>query len=279
MKIIANKDGQLIDFLFELSPQSSKTTIKSWVKESRVYLNGQVVKNNQCLVKEGDEIALGQRLKHIKGGINVYYEDRHIVVIEKPNGLLSVSTAFEKGETAFSYLKEHYKPQKVHVVHRLDQDTSGVMMFALSEPAYEGLKKLFEVHDIERSYYAIVEGQLKSKKGTWQSYLFEDEQYVVHSSLDDEQGKKAITHYNVEKSTRNYSALTLKLETGRKNQIRVHCKEAGHPIVGDKKYGAVSNPLKRLCLHARLLAFKHPITKAPMRFESPLPESFSKLIS
>lgn len=278
MKYIATTDCTLIEALEKLSPESSKTTLRSWLKEDRITLNGKVVKLSHHPVNKGEEIALSARPKLIKGGIRIYYEDKHLVVIEKPVGLLSVATAFEKGDTLFSHLKEHYKPRKVFVVHRLDQETSGVMVFALSQPAFEKLKSLFEVHDIKRSYAAIVEGKMTQRSGTWQSFLYEDEQYVVHTTEDETKGRIATTHYKVDATNKRFSALTLNLETGRKNQIRVHCQEAGHSVVGDKKYGAESNPIKRLCLHAKLLEFKHPITNEPMKFESPVPEIFSQLI-
>jgi tRNA pseudouridine32 synthase/23S rRNA pseudouridine746 synthase/23S rRNA pseudouridine1911/1915/1917 synthase len=166
----------------------------------------------------------------------------------------------------------------VQVVHRLDQDTSGVMLFALSHDGYTKLKEIFEKHDIERAYSAIVEGVVKPESGTWTSYLFEDERYHVHSSNDPEKGRVAITHYSVKSASQHYSLLEVKLETGRKNQIRVHCKDAGCPIVGDKKYGNPSSTGKRLYLHAHLLAFEHPITGKSMRFVSPAPKSFFYLV-
>lgn len=206
-------------------------------------------------------MTVGQRKKVIRPGLPIMYEDQEIVIIDKPSGLLSVATAFEKGETVHALLKAHYHPRKVFVVHRLDQDTSGVMVFALNQEACDRLKDLFAVHDIERAYTAIVEGQPTTLKGSWQSYQYEDTQYKIHETEDETYGRLAITHFQTIASSKRYTWLELKLETGRKNQIRVHCESAGHSVVGDKKYGAQSNPLKRLCLHAHLLAFQHPFTK------------------
>lgn len=279
MKYITTTDLTLIEALALLSPESSKTTLRSWLKDGRVTVDGELVKHTQELVRQGQEVALGNRPRYIRGGIRMLYEDRHIAVIEKPAGLLSVATAFEIEETAHGILKDHFGAHRVFVVHRLDQDTSGVMMFALTETARDVLKETFEKHDIERAYTAIVEGCLKQHSGTWESYLYEDEAYMVHSTPDSEKGRLAITHFEVHASNRRYTSLLLKLETGRKNQIRVHCQDAGHPVVGDKKYGATSNPLKRLCLHAHLLAFNHPITKQKMRFESTMPDNFNRLAS
>jgi 23S rRNA pseudouridine1911/1915/1917 synthase len=278
MKYIVPQDLTLLEALTALSPQSSKTTLRSWLKEGRITVDGQVMKLGHLPVLQGQTIRIGPRRKMIEGGVEILYEDTDLVVIDKPSGLLSVATFFEKGETAHAILKNYFRPRKIFVVHRIDQDTSGVMLFALNEKSYENLKKTFEAHDIERSYTAIVEGRMEAAKGTWQSLLYEDDNYVVKKTEDADRGQEAITHYRTELATKAYSWLTLTLETGRKNQIRVHCQEAGHSIVGDKKYGAKSNPLKRLALHAHLLAFKHPVTGQPLRFESPPPREFLRLV-
>jgi len=278
MHIVTQESKSLLEVLASLSPESSKTTLRSWLKDGRITVDGQIVKQGNVVVEKGQKVALGAKVQLMGGGIQIIYEDKHFVAIEKPQGLLSVATAFEKGDTAHGILKKYYHPRKVYVVHRLDQDTSGVMLFALSEEGYEGLKKLFEVHSIERSYCAVVEKRLDPPSGTWESHLYEDSQYVVHSTDDPTFGRIAITHYSTRKSTPRYSLLDLKLETGRKNQIRVHCNDHGHPVVGDKKYGASSDPIHRLCLHAQLIAFKHPVTHKEMRFESPPPPSFERLV-
>lgn len=278
MKCILATDQTLMEALATLAPDSSKTTHRSWLKEERVLVDGEVAKLGSLLVRKGQEVALRARLRYI-GDLRVYFEDSHIVVIDKPNGLLSVATDFEKGDTAHSLLKNHYRPRRVLPVHRLDQETSGLMMFALSEQAHERLKIDFEKHKIEREYTAVVEGVVSPSQGTWESYLYEDKNYYMHTSATpDLGGRLAITHYQVQQVAKRRSVLLLTLETGRKNQIRVHCQAAGHPVVGDKKYGAVSNPIKRLCLHAHLLAFRHPITKQHLRFESPVPETFLRLM-
>jgi tRNA pseudouridine32 synthase/23S rRNA pseudouridine746 synthase/23S rRNA pseudouridine1911/1915/1917 synthase len=279
MKIRSSIDQTLLEVLAELSPESSKTSQRSWIKEGRITVDGQVIKSPTAIIHAGQEVALGVRPKLIEEGkLRILYEDRHLVVIEKPTGLLSVATNFEKAETAHALLKKKYS-HKVFVVHRLDQDTSGVMLFALNETARDQLKLLFEKHEIVRSYTAIVEGHLETRSGTWQSYLREDENYVVYSTPETENSQLATTHYTVLSSSKRYTKLELNLETGRKNQIRVHCQDAGHPVAGDTKYGAQTNPIHRLCLHAHLLTFIHPITKQKMRFESPLPPIFQKIVS
>lgn len=278
MKYIASSDLAVLEALAHLFPQSSKNTLRSWIKEGRVQVDQVTIKNASLMISKGQILTIGQRKKIIRSGISVLYEDRDFVIVNKPAGLLSVSTAFEKGETVHAILKEHYHPRKVFVIHRLDQDTSGVMLFALNQEACDQLKALFEVHAIQRAYTAIVEGQLQIPSGTWESYQYEDNQYMVHETLDETKGRLAITHYQTLASSKRYSLLHLQLETGRKNQIRVHCHSAGYPVVGDKKYGAHSSPLKRLCLHAHLLAFQHPFTRKHLRFESPPPEEFNRLI-
>ncbi|WP_068471335.1 RluA family pseudouridine synthase [Candidatus Protochlamydia phocaeensis] len=278
MKYLAQSDTSILEALTQLAPQSSKNTLRSWLKEGRVQIDGVLIKTPNFPVLKGQLVTVVQRKKFIGQGIEILYEDNDLVFINKPSGLLSVSTAFEKGETAHALLKAYYRPRKVFVIHRLDQDTSGVMIFAFNQETCDRLKDLFEVHHIQRSYTAIVEGQFLSPKGTWKSYLYEDEQYVVHETEDPSFGRLAITHYRTLAALKRYSLLELTLETGRKNQIRVHCQSAGHPVVGDKKYGAQTNPLKRLCLHAHLLAFRHPISKKELKIESPIPEEFYRLI-
>ena len=278
MKYTAEQDMPLLEALTQLSPQSSKTTLRSWIKEGRIQVDQIPVTQSNWTVMQGQTVNVSQKKKFTTEGMRIIYEDRDIVVIDKPTGLLSVSTLFEKEQTAHAILKSYYR-QRIYVVHRLDQETSGVMIFAFNEIACERLKEIFEKHEIQRSYAAIVEGQMKSSSGTWHSYLYEDSQYVVHSTDHPNSGEEAITHYKTIATHKRYSWLNLTLETGRKNQIRVHCQEAGHPVVGDKKYGAQTNAIKRLALHAYLLAFQHPITKKKIRFESPVPQEFYRLVT
>jgi len=279
MKYKVTEEQSLLEALAILAPDCSKTTLRSFLKEERIDVDGEIQKLGAFRVFPNQIISLLEKPKlTTRGQLRIIYEDSHLIAIEKPSGMLSVSTAFEKGDTAHAFLKKSFPTKKVYVVHRLDQDTSGVMIFALSEPAYLALKKMFEQHLLTRSYTAIIQGKLPESKGTWQSYLIEDNNYTVYETHDKSIGKLAITHYETIKTSQNYSALCLTLETGRKNQIRVHCQSAGRPVIGDKKYGSTINPIKRLGLHAHLLAFEHPITYKKMSFESPLPKEFKKLI-
>lgn len=277
MKYVATSENTILNTLIQLLPQNSKTTLKSWIKEGRIQIDGILVKNTCYKVLKDQVITIGRRKKIIGPGISLLYEDRNFVIIDKPSGILSVATAFEKGETVHALLKVYYYPRKVFVIHRLDQDTSGIMIFALNQKMCDQLKNLFSIHAIERAYTAIIEGRFPVPSGTWQSYQYEDKDYRVHETEDKTKGRLAITHFHTIATSKQYAWLQLQLETGRKNQIRVHCQSAGHPVVGDKKYGAQSNPLKRLCLHAHLLAFQHPFTKKYMKFFSPIPEEFYSL--
>lgn len=278
MKFTVSNDSTVFEALSLAYPDCSKTTLRSWLKEGRVLVDGRVVKIGKEGVCKGQVIALGSRSRYIGEEIQILYQDRYLIAIDKPEGLLSVPTAFEKEKTAHAFLKKELTPKKVYIVHRLDQDTSGVMIFALNKEAQERLKDMFKEHAIERRYVAIVEGSLEKKSGTWQSYLIEDANYFVRSTKDKEKGQLAITHYEVRGRSKKHSWLDLRLETGKKNQIRVHCTDAGHPVAGDRKYGAKSNPIRRLCLHACHLSFRHPMTKKILRFDSPVPERFYRIV-
>jgi 23S rRNA pseudouridine1911/1915/1917 synthase len=279
MHIIASQNASLMEVLGLLSKDSSKNTLRSWVEKGRVSIDGKVVKKSNIQVLQGQEVSVSKRIKFIENDLEVVYEDKHLVVVNKPEGLLSVAADFDKELTAHAILKRRYYSQRVYPVHRLDRETSGVMVFAYSELARDHFKEKFYIHDIQREYIAIVEGDLATSQGTWQSYLFEDERYMVKSTSRDTEGRLSITHYEVLAKNPRFSLLRLHLETGRKNQIRVHCKEAGHPIVGDVKYGSSSTTAGRLCLHASKLGFTHPFTRKSLSFESSVPSVFFKLVT
>jgi 23S rRNA pseudouridine1911/1915/1917 synthase len=280
MKYKINTEQPLFEALSQLFPDSSKTTLRSWIKEGRVLVDDRPVRLSSKLVTPGQEVTITPRKKFVtEAGMQILYEDRDLVVVDKPEGILSVSTDFEKGETVHSFLKRHYHPRKVFVIHRIDQDTSGLIMFAFTEKAYNALKAMLEKHEIEREYVAIIEGKPEEGAGTWKSYLYEDERFVVHTTTNPEKGRLAITHYTVENCKKAHSWVSLQLETGRKNQIRVHCTEAGHPIAGDKKYRAKTDPIRRLCLHAHRLIFKHPTTKKMITVVSPIPQAFYRILT
>jgi 23S rRNA pseudouridine1911/1915/1917 synthase len=277
MKRIASKQISLLEFLQEMAPDSSKNTLRSWLQAGRISVDKQRNIRANAQVLPGQEVCIGPKVAFLKGSIRILHEDDAIVVLEKPEGLLSVATDFENRATVHAMLKRQYHQRRVYPVHRLDRETSGVMVFVYTELARDRMKAQFEQHLIDKTYYAIVEGEMAEKKGSWESYLEEDDFFYVKSTLGSGRGKLASTHYEVLKTGKNRSLLRLKPQTGRKNQLRVHCSEAGHPIVGDKKYGAASNPLKRVCLHAQKISFAHPVTQKRMVFSSSLPENFNKL--
>ncbi len=278
MKHIADKNASLLDILHEMAPDSSKNTLRSWLQAGRVTVDKQRSERANTPVCAGQEIEIGHKVTFIKGSLRILHDDDQIVVLEKPEGLLSVATDKETRATVHAMLKRQFHNRRVYPVHRLDRETSGVMLFVYSEQARDDLKSQFEQHTVDKTYYAIVEKEMPLGKGTWETYLEEDDFYYVKSTNDSVSGKLAITHYEVLKSHRNRSLLRLKPQTGRKNQLRVHCSEAGHPILGDKKYKAHTNPLKRVCLHSQQISFTHPTTGRRMTFSASLPDDFSKIL-
>jgi len=211
--------------------------------------------------------------------LNIIYEDKDIIVIDKPAGLLSVSTDKKDELTAYRLTNEYLrnKRARVFIVHRLDRETSGVMLFAKSEKVKLKLQDNWDDFVTVRGYTAVVEGKVSPNERKITSWLKQTKSLIVYSSNRENDGKLAITNYKVLRASSKYSLLELNLETGRKNQIRVHMKDIGHLVVGDKKYGAVTNPIGRMALHASVLTIKHPTLHEKMQFESPTPEVFTKL--
>jgi 23S rRNA pseudouridine1911/1915/1917 synthase len=213
--------------------------------------------------------------------MNLLFEDESFIVIEKLCGLLSVAAGKDNEETAFSilnsYVKQKNRNAQLYVVHRLDRETSGVMMFTKSKDFQIALQDNWDNAVTKRIYYAVVEGSVESDDGEIVSWLKESSALKVYSSGTPGDGQKAVTRYLVLKRSSQYSLLEITLETGRKNQIRVHCQDMGHSVAGDKKYGAATDPLHRLALHAGILEFSHPVTGECMHFETPIPETFARL--
>jgi len=281
---IVSENAVLMDFLMTQMPSKSRTKIKSLLHNKQVLVDGKSISqfNHSLVPGQKVEISKIRMMAPDKiSDISIIYEDKDIIVIDKQAGLLSISTAKEKRATAYSLLSEHVKQQdkssKIFIVHRLDRETSGLMLFAKSEPVKRRLQDTWNDTVLDRSYIALVEGTVENPEGTVTSYLYEDKVFRMHSSPNPDKGKKAITHYTVLKKNRNYSLLKVNLETGRKNQIRVQMEEIGHSIAGDKKYGALTNPLKRLALHAQQLSFVHPTSGENLNFETKIPRIFLKL--
>lgn len=276
MEYLVPENMTVLDALRLIYPESSRRTLQSWLKNGRFFIDGKKLERENFPLTSGQKLHSKTTFKPPKiPGLKILYEDRYFVVIDKPVGLLSVP--LDEGETqrnCLRLLKDFYETDKIYAVHRIDRGTSGILVFARGKQSEEKFDTLFEEHNIDREYYAIIEGRLESERGTWESKLLELPSLQV---IPSEEGRIAITHFEVIRRSKKYTYLKLNLETGRKHQIRVHCQMASHPIIGDKRYGSSENPLKRLCLHACSLGFKHPFTGKMVRFHSPLPRSFEVL--
>ncbi len=270
-----DNETTLMTFLLEKTSYK-RADIKNFLKYERIFVDGHIQTHYAYPLKKGQSVEIGKKKESLP--FPILYEDKELIVIDKPCGLLSEATANEKQKTAFAIVKNYLslKKENTFLVHRLDQYTSGVLMFVKSKKLYEILTSDWNHYVKTRGYIAVVEGRMTKKKGTIENYLAESKTQTVYITSK-QKGKKAITHYQVIASTPQYSLLKINLDTGRKNQIRVHLSSLHHPIVGDDKYHATTNPLKRLGLHANELMFIHPLTKRQMRFVSQTPQSFEKL--
>jgi 23S rRNA pseudouridine1911/1915/1917 synthase len=269
-----------------LVPGAANRTLRQMLDAGRVRVNGEVCKIARKPLVRGDVVEIGDRTESSVSsrihGIEVLFEDDHLLIIHKPAGLLTVATLHEHERTAYAFLRARLKQQdprrKIFIVHRLDKFVSGLLVFAKSEQVQAGLQHQFHEHSIDRKYYAIVEGTVEREHGTIESRLAENHARRMHSTDKPEAGKRAVTHYRVLRRLSNVTALEVRLETGRKNQIRVHMSESGHPIVGDQAYGSTTDPFGRIGLHAFLLGFDHPVTGKRMHFETAPPAEFRKYL-
>jgi len=283
-KLTVKENIELMDFLQKSYEGKSRSSIKSMLTHRQVSVDGVVV------TQFNNALAAGQVVEVFNGvvpqdtnysALKIVHEDKDIIVINKNTGLLSISTDGSDQLTAYSILKEHVKisdyRNKVFVVHRLDKDTSGLMVYAKSED----VKRMFQMNwsdmVLERTYVLVVEGQVSQDAGTITSWLKENEIHQMISSQVPNDGELAITHFKVLARTRQNTLIEATLETGRKNQIRVHMKDIGYPVVGDKKYGAKTSPINRLGLHANLLVIRHPSTGKTMEFKTPIPRKFAMM--
>lgn len=284
VNLVVTEETSLMKFLLEKIPYKSRDNFKTLLKDRQIKVDDEVVTWYNQPLSVGQKVNVSwEKIPPVKRyqGIKILFEDPYVIVIEKDAGLLSIATEKEKEQTAYSILSKHVKDQnpsnRIFVVHRIDKDTSGIMIFAKSEEIQELLQKDWNDTILERTYLAVVEGEVDRPKGTIVSYLRESAALIVYSSNKSTEGQKAITNYKVVKKNQRYSLLEVNLETGRKNQIRVHMQLIGHSIIGDKKYGSTINPISRLGLHAQVLSFTHPVNNTPMRFETQIPKAFLKL--
>ena len=276
----------LLEFVESKMKDQSRTSVKSWLKHRQIMLDGNVTTAYDATVEPGMEVKVNLSRQFITfrhPRLKMVYEDDDIIVVDKGYGLLSVgipNPKQKKIESAYDILREYVKKKnpanKIFVVHRLDRDTTGLMMFAKTEEAMETLRHNWNNFVLERYYVALLEGLVENDEGIIKSRLAENSQYKVYSTQDEEEGKLAVTRYKVLRRAHGKTLAEFALSTGRKNQIRVHASEMGHPICGDRKYGAKASRAGRLCLHARTLRFAHPSTKKDMKFESPVPPQFYK---
>lgn len=269
------KTDTLLNYLFAQDLPYTRGKLKSLLKHQCISINGEATSQFDEPVYQGDTIVIVPHNRSLDTPLNIVYEDKNILVIDKPYGLLTIATDKDEDLTAYklasAYVKQESPKNKIFVVHRLDRDTSGVMMFAKNQRTQALYQKDWNQNVLDRNYIAIVEGVLDKKEGRIESFLQENKTTHMYSSHT---GLKAITNYKVIRDTKENSVISLRLETGRKNQIRVHMFDLGHPIVGDKKYGAKTNPLKRMGLHAYRLKIQNPETQKIYEFKAPLPRNF-----
>ena len=276
------EQNELMKFLIENLQNKNRNNIKSLLKNKQVLVDGAAISQFNHPLNPGQEVMITESRfsdKDMKG-IKVVYEDEYLIAVEKASGILSIATDKEREKTAYNIVKNYVKSrnplEKLFIVHRLDRETSGVMIFAKTEEMQQILQTNWQKMVLERTYVAVVEGKVEKNSDTIISYLKENSAFVTFSSDKEIEGsKKAITHYTVLKRSKGFSLVEANIETGRKNQIRVHMQSLGHSVVGDKKYGATTNPLGRLGLHAKSIIFKHPKTGKVLSFQTGIPAKFS----
>lgn len=283
---VVETPAPLLDYLFATWPEAKKKQVREWLKFGSVAVNDRIVTQFDHPLKRGDRIAIHRRgmaapETKITGGIRIRHEDPDLLVIEKPAGLLSIASASEDERTAYALLTHHVRRgnprgrERVWIVHRLDRETSGVMVFAKTESAKIALQKNWD--NAEKKYFAVVEGAPPREQGMLESWLDESNPLKVYVAEEGPKTRRAVLHYRVVKKGQGVTLLEVDLDTGRRHQIRVQLADAGCPIVGDKKYGALTSPIRRVALHAASLRFPHPTTRKPMRIDSPLPGEMGKL--
>ncbi len=279
-----DREAPLLEYLLATLP-GSKNKIKDTLRGRGVKVDGRVITQYDFPLKPGSKISVSKSKKNdtFKSRyVSIVYEDQYIIVIEKKPGILSMAAGHSTLNVK-SVLDEYFtktrQPCRAHVVHRLDRDTSGLMIYAKDMETEQILEH--EWHDIvfDRRYVALCSGEYEEQTGTVANWLKDNKAYITYSSPVDNGGKYAVTHFCVLDSSVAHSLVEFKLETGRKNQIRVHTADMGHPVCGDVKYGNGDDPLHRLCLHAYVLCFYHPVTHRPMEFSTPIPSHFKEVIN
>ena len=279
---VVDAPSELLEWLLANLKQS-RSKVKATLQGRGVRVDGKVVTQFDYRLEPGMKVAVSKVKKaaELKSRyVRLVYEDRHLVVVEKQAGILSMA-AGHSSLTVKAVLDDYFRRSNqrctAHVVHRLDRDTSGLMIYAKEMQAEQILEHEWHERVYDRRYVAVVSGEMERDEGTVASWLRDNKAYITYSSPVDNGGKYAVTHYHTLARTTQHSLVEYVLETGRKNQIRVHSADIGHPVCGDVKYGNGDNPIGRLCLHAYVLCFVHPITNRRLEFETPVPVAFRKL--
>ena len=280
--ITVKENAPLLEYLIN-NVSESRSKLKATLQGRGIAVNGRMVTQFDYQLKAGDKIIISRHKKQNQFKsryVKIVYEDRWLVVVEKNIGILSMAAGHSslnvKSVLDDYFLKSRQKC-RAHVVHRLDRDTSGLMVYAKDIETEQILEHNWHQIVYDRRYVAVVSGEMEQNNGTIANWLKDNKAYVTYSSPVDNGGKYAVTHFQVLNRTTEHSLVEYKLETGRKNQIRVHSADMGHPVCGDMKYGNGDDPLHRLCLHAYMLCFTHPVTGEPMEFSTPIPTAFRSL--
>ena len=277
-------DDTLLNFLLS-NVKESRSKIKATLQGRGIKVNGKTVTQFDYPVPAGTKIDVSKTKRNndrLKSRyVKIVYEDQYLVVIEKNIGILSMAAGHKSLNVKAvldDYFKKTHQRCTAHVVHRLDRDTSGLMIYAKDMETEQILEHNW--HDIvfDRRYVAVLSGEMEDDEGTIENWLKDNKAYVTYSSPVDNGGKYAITHFRTLERTTEHSLVEFKLETGRKNQIRVHSADMGHPVCGDIKYGNGDDPIHRLCLHAYMLCFYHPVTGQPMEFQTMIPAAFRHVV-
>ena len=282
MRYTTTAPTTLGECLARLFSEASGRTRKLMLAGGRVRVNGMVTRLPATALVTGDVVEVGAKMARspLPPGLRVVHEDRDVIVVDKPAGLLTIATERERRRTAYAHLMAHTRarrpPGRVFIVHRLDRLASGLLVFAASPAAKQALQAQFHAHAAERTYLALVEGRVTRDAGTVRNRLVDDEPGRVRETQDPARGRPAVTHWRVVHRAARHTLLEVRLETGRRNQIRVHLAGLGHPVAGDRSYGSETDPLGRLALHAHVLGFDHPRSGERLRFVSPAPAGFSR---
>ena len=278
------QDAPLFEYLLQTLKGKSRNKVKDILRGNGIKVDGKVVTRHDFPLKKGMKVSvsLSKRNELFKSRyVKLVYEDKYIVVVEKNAGILSMAaghSSLNVKSVLDKYFALSHQKCRAHVVHRLDRDSSGLLIYAKDMQTEQVLEHNWHEIVYDRRYVAVLSGEMEKDGGTIANWLKDNSAYITYSSPVDNGGKYAVTHFHTLARTTEHSLVESQLETGRKNQIRVHAADMGHPVCGDKKYGNGDDPIHRLCLHAYLLCFYHPVTRERMEFETPVPTSFRSVL-